>query len=234
MNYIVIIVLLMAKKNLKKKAIQLRKEGNSYSEILKKIFVARSTLSLWLRSVDLSKKQKQNLTLKKLEAAQRGGEVKRRKRIEDSKKIIEKAKKEIGKITDREAWLAGIMLYWAEGSKQKETNVSAGIMFSNSDPVMLRFFISWLKKYLKVSDQDMVFEIYIHENFKTKRNDIIKFWSNKLNLPIKKFDRMYFKKNIVKTKRKNIGVKYHGQINIKVKRSTNLNRKISGWIQGFN
>lgn len=223
----------MSKKNLKNKAIQLRKEGNSYSEILKEISVSRSTLSLWLRSVNLSKRQKQELTFKKLQAAWRGGEVKKRKRIENSKKIIEQAKMEIGRITDRDAWIAGIMLYWAEGSKQKETNISAGIMFSNSDPIMLRFFINWLRKYLNVTRQDMILEIYFHENFKSKQNDFIKYWSNELDFPIEKFDRIYFKKNIIKTKRKNVGVKYHGQINVKVRRSTNLNRRISGWIQGF-
>jgi len=101
----------MTKENFKNKAIQLRKNGNSYSEILKDIPVAKSTLSLWLRSVNLSKRQKQTLTLKKLQAVWRGGEAKKRDRIERSKNIIEKAKIEIGKITDREVWLAGIMLY---------------------------------------------------------------------------------------------------------------------------
>jgi len=45
-----------------KKAIELRKKGLSYSEILKCVPVAKSTLSLWLRSVGLSKKQRQRLT----------------------------------------------------------------------------------------------------------------------------------------------------------------------------
>lgn len=224
----------MHKENLKNKAVQLRKEGNTYSEILKKIPVAKSTLSLWLRSVNLSKKQKQNLTIKKMQAAMRGGEAKKRKRIENSKKIINQAKMEIGEITDREAWLAGTMLYWAEGSKQKETNISVGVMFSNSDPAMIKFFVKWLKKYLRVTDQDIILEIYIHENFKAKKDQFIKFWSDELGLPIEKFDRVYFKKNVVKTKRKNISGKYHGQINVKVRKSSNFNRKIQGWIEGFN
>ncbi len=84
-----------------------------------------------------------------MQAAMRGGEAKKRKRIENSKKIINQAKMEIGEITDREAWLAGTMLYWAEGSKQKETNISVGVMFSNSAPAMLKFFVKWLKKYLR-------------------------------------------------------------------------------------
>ncbi|MFA7676303.1 MAG: hypothetical protein WCY28_02770 [Candidatus Shapirobacteria bacterium] len=224
----------MTKENLKNKAIQLRKNGNSYSEILKYIPVAKSTLSLWLRSVNLSKRQKQTLTLKKLQAAWRGGEAKKINRIKKSKKIIEQAKMEIGKITDRDAWLAGIMLYWAEGSKQKETNVSAPVKFSNSDPIMLSFFIMWLKKYLKVSDNELVFEMFIHENHKEKKIDFINYWSKILDYPVSKFDRIYYKRHNLKTKRKNIGENYHGQLAIMVKRSTNLNRRIIGWIEGFN
>lgn len=224
----------MTKENLKNKAIKLRKDGKSYSEILKYIPVAKSTLSLWLRSVNLSKRQKQNLTLKKLQAAWRGGEAKKRNRIERSKIIIDQAKMEIGKITDRDAWIAGLMLYWAEGSKQKKTNISVPVKFSNSDPIMLSFFIMWLKKYLKVSDNELVFEMFIHENHKEKKNDFIYYWSKTLGYSVSKFDRIYYKKHILKTKRKNIGDKYHGQLAIIVKRSTNLNRKIIGWIEGFN
>ena len=224
----------MTKENFKNKAIKLRKDGKSYSEILKYIPVAKSTLSLWLRSVDLSKRQKQNLTLKKLQAAWRGGEAKKRNRIERSKIIIDQAKMEIGKITDRDDWIAGLMLYWAEGSKQKETNISVPVKFSNSDPVMLIFFIMWLKKYLKVSDNELVFEMFIHENHKEKKDDFINYWSKILGYPVSKFDRIYYKKHILKTKRKNVGDNYHGQLAVMVKRSTNLNRKIIGWIEGFN
>lgn len=224
----------MTKENLKNKAIQLRKNGKSYSEILKNIPVAKSTLSLWLRSVNLSKKQKQTLTLKKLQAAWRGGEVKKQNRIKESSRLIEQARLEVGKMNDRDLWLAGIMLYWAEGSKQKETNVSVGVKFSNSDPKMLFFFIMWLKKFLKVSDNEIVFEIFIHENYKERKNDFVNYWSKILNYPVSKFDRVYYKKHSIRTKRKNIGENYHGQLAIVVKKSTLLNRKIIGWIEGIN
>jgi len=59
-------------KTQKELAISLRQGGRSYSEILQKVSVAKSTLSLWLREVGLSKKQHQRLTQKRLKAAQRG------------------------------------------------------------------------------------------------------------------------------------------------------------------
>ena len=49
----------------KSQAIAYRKQGFSYSEILSKVPVAKSTLSEWLKSVGLSKAQKHKLTEKK-------------------------------------------------------------------------------------------------------------------------------------------------------------------------
>ncbi len=42
----------------KKKARKLRKKGKSYSEILKKVKVSKSTLSVWLRDIKLTAEQK--------------------------------------------------------------------------------------------------------------------------------------------------------------------------------
>jgi len=76
------------KLNLKEKAINLRKEGYSYSEILRQVLVARSTLSRWLHSVGLSKKQKQRLTRKKWASIRRGWDKWRETRINKTITII--------------------------------------------------------------------------------------------------------------------------------------------------
>jgi transposase len=62
----------------KETAIELRKQGYSYSEILKKVPVAKSTLSLWLRSVGLAERQKQRLTEKKRKGQLKGAQTKKR------------------------------------------------------------------------------------------------------------------------------------------------------------
>ena len=53
------------KKALKERAIELRKQGLSYNEILLQIDVAKSSLSLWLRDIKLTKEQKNRLKKKK-------------------------------------------------------------------------------------------------------------------------------------------------------------------------
>ncbi|MBI4993902.1 hypothetical protein HZC33_03045 [Candidatus Wolfebacteria bacterium] len=221
------------KSNLKEKAINFRGNGFSYSEILKHIPVAKSTLSLWLKSVNLSKKQEQRLTEKKLASMRRGAIAKRNQRIEITQFIKNKAISEIKNISNRELWLIGISLYWAEGAKQKEHNVSQKVVFSNGDPLMIKLFLKWLKEILKIPDSDIFFEIYTHENLKNKNTQTIKYWSKITNSPKYKFDRIYYKTNKIRTKRKNTGIDYYGLLRICIKKSTNLNRKISGWIDGI-
>lgn len=223
------------KQKAKEKAIKLRKEGFSYNEILRQVPVAKSTISLWLRSVGLSEKQKQRLTEKKIKAALRGALSRKKQRIELVQKIKKDAVKDVGSdISQRELWLIGTALYWAEGSKEKEEKPGLGISFINSDPFMIKFFLNWLLKILKLPNKRIKFEIYIHENHKVRLPSIIKYWANITNFNESCFSTVYFKKNKIKTKRKNVGNNYQGLLRIKASASSSLNRKISGWIDGIN
>jgi len=86
---------------------------------LKETPVAKSTLSLWLRNVGLTRKQKQRLTEKRLIAALGRARAKKEQRLATTKEIKEKARNEVGKLSN---------LYWAEGLKEKRRkNSSIGI-----------------------------------------------------------------------------------------------------------
>ncbi len=217
----------------KEAAVILRKRGFSYSEILGQIPVAKSTLSLWLRSVGLAEKQKQRLTEKRLAAALRGSNKKRERRIAITKEIKTKARNEIKNLSNRELWLIGIALYWAEGTKQKEHNISQKVKFSNSDPKMIKIFLNWLRKICNISNQDINFRISIHETERKRLGEIKKYWSRVTKFPLNMFQEIDWKRHKINTKRKNIGEKYFGLVNIYVKKSTNFNRKIEGWIEGI-
>lgn len=214
-----------------KLAVELRKQGLSLNDIKKRVPVAKSTLSLWLREVDLSNKQKQALTEKKRSSALRGALRRRTDRIASTKSIKDASRKEIGKLSDREIWLIGSALYWAEGSKQKDTNVSQVTAFANSDPNMLKLFLTWLEKFVGIPYGAIKLEIYTHEGYSGEK--ALAHWSKILRCPESKFKNVYFKKGNPKTKRKNVGENYFGLVRISVSRSTNLNRKITGWIEGI-
>jgi hypothetical protein len=222
---------------LKEKAINLRHKGFSYSEILQIIPVAKSTLSLWLKSVELSKEQSQRLTEKKLLAIKKGGQSRKILRLALTKSIKMQAfleiKQKLKKINIRDLWLMGIMLYWAEGAKQKTNDVSQGVCFSNSDQFMIEIFLKWLKTCLFIKDENISFDIYIHENHERKKRDIQKYWSNATGFPIGEFGKIYYKTHKLKINRSNIGNNYHGLLRVRIRKSTDLNRKISGWIEGI-
>ncbi|MFA6340798.1 MAG: hypothetical protein WCX27_00960 [Candidatus Paceibacterota bacterium] len=219
--------------NIKEKAINLRREGKTYSEILKEINVAKSTLSEWLKSVGLSKTQKQVITEKRRAAQLRGAKAKKDKRIRVSSEIVSTAEKEIGRITDRELWLIGTALYWAEGAKEKEYAPGIGIGFSNSDSRMIKLFLKWLMEICKIPKNEICFEIYVHDNHKNELERFKEYWSKITGFSLDYFNTIYFKKNIIKTKRKNVGDLYFGLLRVKVLRSSTLNRKVQGWIKGI-
>lgn len=217
----------------KEKAIKLRKQGHSYSDILKVVPVAKSTLSVWLRDVGLSKPQQQRLTAKKLAAAKRGGAARNKTRIDTTAEIVDRSKKQIGVVSKRELFLIGAVLYWAEGTKEKDGTPGSGIQFTNSDPKMLRIFLLWLRSVCMIDEEKIHFQVYIHETNNSRVREVVEYWSKNLNVTEDRLSKIYYKRNKVLTNRKNTGEYYFGLVRIKVRRSSGLVRSISGWVSGI-
>lgn len=161
----------------------------------------------------------------------RGWEACHAKKIIIAERAKSEAKKEIGKLTDRELWLIGVSLYWAEGAKEKEKSV--GIKFANSDPLMIQLFIKWLLKICGISRENIYFEIYLHDNAKNREKEVKKYWEGITEFTADHFRKTRWKKNKINTKRKNIGEKYFGLVNVNIKKGVYLNRKIQGWVSGI-
>lgn len=216
----------------REKAITLRKQGYSYDEILKKVPVSISSLSLWLREIELSAEQKNRLREKVLVCHRKASIACRNYRIARTKEIKAAAKEEIGKLSKRDLWLIGIALYWAEGAKQKEHNVAEQTSFSNSDPEMVRFFQLWALTCLALEGDEIVYSLYIHENAKSRLQIVKKFWSDRLKITSEVIA-TYYKKHTMNPYRKNQGDQYMGVMRMRLRRSAEINRRITGWIQGI-
>ena len=219
---------------LKDKAIYLRRKGLSYSDILRQVHVARSTLSVWLRSVGMSKKQKQRLTLKKLTSMRKGWEKLKTRRIEKTMRITEQALSDIKniKFDSNINLLIGVVLYWAEGAKEKSYRPGQGVIFSNSDPKMVHLFVNWLIDSIRIDKNKIHFDIYIHHKHIKRIKEIKRFWAINTGFNEDKFDKIYFKRHTV-TQRRNTKASYFGLLRVKVRKSSDLNRKIAGWIKGI-
>jgi hypothetical protein len=216
----------------KAKAIALRKLGKTYREILNEVPVAKSTLSTWLKSVELAVPQKQRFTRMKKEAALRGAATRKERRISEVNSLVLSGIQDIGILSSREIWLIGIALYWAEGSKQNTRSPSAAIQFGNTDPSMLNVFQAWLE-IIGIPKDQIIFQLYVHVDRIKEVNIFVEWWKKELNLALEQKIQVYTKNGNPITRRSNVGNLYHGLIRIRVRTSTFLNRQINGWAKGI-
>lgn len=174
----------------KQKAIELRKQGFSYRDIMKEIPVAKGTLSGWLNRLTLSPEEEQKLIdrvqANKDRGASRAALSNRTRRIardaiteREARAFFEKNKKNM-------EFLTGIILYWAEGSKRNSC-----FSFINSDPDMLVVMKKWMLRYLPISEEDLRIRLFIHEPF--RKDNLEVFWSKTLDFPMEKFQSTFIK-----------------------------------------
>jgi len=175
----------------KQKSIRLRRQGKTYSEIMSLIpNLPKSTLSGWLKNVNLTKEEKERLfenIKKKNNSSRLKGFLTRRRKIKEGNRIIVfEAKKEFPKLSKDPFFLIGLALYWAEGNKKPPN-----FQFTNSDPIMIRAIIKWLKRFCGISKKEIkirlfIHKIYAHENCK-------KFWSQITGLSLSQFQKTIYK-----------------------------------------
>ena len=205
------------------RAIKLRKRGLSYKAILKETSVSKSTLSIWLREIELTKEQKSKLLNRAEMAMYKAAKRKVANRIRRTNIIIEKAKKEVSGYKAHPLFLIGISLYWAEGAKSQNESVK----FSNSDEKMINLMMQWFRQICKVPEKK--FRVHVHMHSLHCRKDILKYWSKVTHIPLSQFYKPYVKKTSL-GQRKNI--LYNGTCSIVVNEK-DLFRKIMGWKIGL-
>jgi len=220
----------MAKPKEKKIARELRKKGYSIKNVAKKIKVSPSTASLWCRDITLTSDQ--ILNLQKLSTDPNYGKrlensIKQRKKKEKKiKRLSSRGIKKVGKLSNRDLFIAGICLYWAEGFK-KDSRVG----FANSDPKMINFFILWIKNAFKIKTKDLTATLTINASHKHRTNEISKYWSTQTQIPIPSFGKTFYQNSSWKKQYSN-PQNYHGVLRIRVKKSIDILREINGYIEG--
>lgn len=208
------------------KAQELRKKGLSYREILQTIPVSKSTISLWCRDIKLTNKQKLRLLNNKQFGQKKGSiiaaENKRNARIERTKNIRILAKKDVGKIMNRDKFIAGIALYAAEGTKG-----DGKAAFANSDPQLIKFMMIWFKTFSKISLEKFRGSIWLHEGLNEKKAK--DYWSNLTGIPKNQFHKTYVAKIKINSKKVRKNIHQYGVFSIRFSDSS-THRKIMGWI----
>jgi len=214
---------------LKERARTMRSHGKSYLKIMHILHIPKSTISDWCQDIQLTHAQLRVLYENKKTGAMKGSiiaaENKKKLRRSQINELYLKGCKEIGHLTERERFIAGVAFYASEGTKSDK-----GCAFSNSDPAIIKFMVQWFKEFCKVADSKFHGALWIHHNLdEVKARD---FWSSTTKIPVKQFYKTYrvgLKENSKKI-RKNIHE--NGVFTLYVS-DVALIRKIMGWIGGL-
>lgn len=206
----------------KEAAVALRKKGTSYGEIGKRLGVAKSTLSYWLKGVSIAEHHRKRLYTNRLKNMVFGSKSVKEKRMREIEAIVAAAKKEtVSSFSLETRRLFGAALYWAEGSKD------GALQITNSDPMLILFMTRWFREIFGISPKSLRawLNIYSHQN----ETELVRFWSSLCGIPVFRFGKSFVKPSSKGVKKNTL---YYGTIKIRAPKSTNLKHKVFGWIEG--
>lgn len=211
----------------RERAIALRRQGYSYSLIAERLGVSKGTLSGWLRDVPFEPNQE---TLARIGGGPlKSGETHRLKRQRQTEQMAALAKKDMGRTTHRDRWIAGIALYWADGTKSNED-----VRFTNADPKQIRFMIDWFRECCGIPDG--CFRLGLHLYPDTDIAEAVRYWQKVTGLPPEQFYRPQIDRRSDKRQKKR-GQLPFGTVQIRVVGGNEygkaFHRKIMGWIEAL-
>lgn len=185
--------------NLKSKAIKLRKQGYSYSEIIKKLKIPKSTLSGWVKEIQLNNSQKLKIKrrwLKKLEKArEKAAKTHRKNKKERLKKIDKKAERFVNNLHLNnqlyKVFLAA--LYLGDGIK-REGSVELG----SSNPKIAKAFVLLLRKLYRLDESRLKCTVFARYDQIPEKLE--KYWSKLLKIPRSQFYKTYLDKRTAGSK----------------------------------
>jgi transposase-like protein len=151
-----------------------RDEGRSIKELAALLGVSPSTISLWVRDIELTEVQYSALRRRmggRIDGA-RVNTVRARERHRKAQNAGRHAARR-GDVLHA----AGCMLYWAEGSRERNA-----VKFTNSDPAMVAFFLSFLRRSLGIADAKVAVTCNLFADHVERQSEIEDFWLAHLGL----------------------------------------------------
>lgn len=182
----------------------LRRKGSSLPEISATLGVPKTTVFRYTKDVEILPQFRDILRSK------RGGS-KKRKQIKELQALEEA--KQFMHLSDREKLLLISALYWGEGTKKD-------FGLSNTDPNLIKIFVSGLRQVLGVTDDRLGISVRIYEDL--DKDKCLTFWSAIVGIPKDRFVGV----NILIGKKK--GKLPYGMCRVRVKKGGDLLKKLAG------
>lgn len=166
-------------------AIQMRRHGKSYNEIITALRVPKSTLSGWMSKIDWSRELKQKLRqsaqdvhtirLKELNKT-RGANLARA-----YEEACTEARTEFEILKYNLLFIAGIMLYWGEGDKLTKYSTT----ISNTDPYLIRLYVFFLENVCRIPKEKIKAHVLIYPDLDEKACCL--YWASQSHIDLSRF-----------------------------------------------
>lgn len=208
----------------KKKARTLRKKGYSINEIVSKVDASKGSVSVWVRDIELTQKQKERLSKKghSKEVIEKRRKTRLKNERAKRQRIIKKAEGSIENISDRELFFIGVALYWGEGAKKRNV-----LHFSNSDPKLIKIMMRFFRNVCGVPIGKMQGHIHLHQHLNVVEAE--RYWSEVSGIPREQFYKTSQQHNVA-SKNKKDSLPY-GTFSIYVC-DTKRALSMKGWMRG--
>lgn len=204
---------------------RLRASGLSIKDIARSIGCAQSSVSVWVRDVTLTDEQRRTLDGRRTDNRLKGSKA-NSARARDRRRAYQ----DEGRARTRQGdslHLAGSMLFWAEGSRQRNV-----VYFTNSDAAMARVFVRFLTDALDVDRSEIRISCNLFADHAERQLEVEQFWLSELGLPDSCLRRSTIDRYSKYSEKKRRNRLPHGTVRIAVN-STAVVQHVYGAIQEY-
>ncbi len=199
----------------------LRRLGLSYGEIMELVPVKKSTLATWCRDVRLT--EEQIAAIKERRAPEPGiPRNTNRKRLEEIEQLRAIARDEVQLLIQDPLWVAGLVLYWAEGSKGRNR-----LSMANTDPRALRLFVRWIRTYVEPSAR---FSLALHLHEGNDEAAARLYWRQETGLYRANFQKTFIKPKGTGHRKNHLE---HGICTVRMRRAADAWNILMEWIDAL-
>jgi len=215
---------------MKARAVRLRANGWSYTDIQKRLGVSKSTLSGWLKAVPYEP----NAIVR---GRMRNGPIKsiisrNKLKVAEIAVIKNQAVVEVGTLSERDLFMLGVGLYMGEGAKVYEQ-----VQVINADPKLIKLAVEWFETCCGLTEDNFRIKLHIYpDNSEASAKN---YWSKVTGIPKSQFTKTQIdireKKRTLKKRKLPYGTAHLTVVaNGDKSKGVVLHRRIIGWIEAIN
>jgi hypothetical protein len=166
------------KVELQEKARALRTEGRTLADIAGVLRVAKSSVSLWVRDVEIEPIKRR--------PSHRSGEnhPQHLAKLAEIDECNQLGVERVQMLSEEAFLVAGTALYAGEGSK-----TDGKVLFANTNAEMVAFFCAWLRRFFTIDEARLRARVYLHEGLDL--GEAHRYWASVTGIALTRFQAPY-------------------------------------------